>query len=137
MSFDSDRHSLEFAYSKEATFSLRELSHVTTPGTYTAASATIKHSELKIGLAAITEELTKLNFAFDANNDLRPPTAQFQLQIAFDLAVSGAESAGDGPFVLLVCYIDSTGPRSDLGEKEERTVCEMQFVLRRRKADHS
>ena len=132
ITFDADRPALASVYSPQATFSLQILSH--RPTRPTVYHDILKRTGLLSGISEITAALASLptSFNFNMTDPARPPTVEYDLVIAFDMVVYGTDANDGAPGVMVVCYVDPTGPRS--GDEGERWVSEMQFILRRR--DH-
>lgn len=76
-------------------------------------------------------------FGFNVEDVERPPTVEYDLVVAFDMVVYGSSGPGGGPGIMVVCYIDPTGPLKSDDDDAARWVCEMQFILRRRDWDKS
>lgn len=122
--FDSDRSLLASAYSQGATFSVRELSHMTSQPAPPSG-----HPPLRTGTLDIVTSLLDLpdTFAFnlvDANSRV-----EYDLVVTFDVVVYGSKGE-QTPFIMLVCYADPAHCPVSSGDDDWRWVCEMRFVLR-------
>ncbi|KAF7790254.1 hypothetical protein EIP86_001206 [Pleurotus ostreatoroseus] len=126
ITFDSDRSALAASYSQHATFSLRQLAHpasstatviatITDAAVATApdAPALPKPGDVLTGPLAILAALLALPASFSFHvGAARPPRVLFDLVVTFDMVVYGSSADAGGPGILVVCYIDPTGPHA-------------------------
>ena len=141
--FDADRASLVNTYAPNATISLRALVHQRKAST---APRLLASTDVKVGSDAIAATLLSLPLSLhgagDDTDEAPTPRIRFDLLVSLDMIVYGT-SAHDRPGIMLVCYIDPTGPvhlpldrnvKETKGAESYRSVCEMQFILQRRSA---